>query len=101
MHVANGAIFGAIYATLAPRAHRVPPWCRGPAAALVEHMASWPATAVSDRLHPARDQLPQLRRSRRAFAQATWRHLLFGVVLGEIERRLAGPSSQPDQPEAT
>ena len=24
----------------------------------------------------------------RAFAQATWRHLLFGVVLGEIERRL-------------
>ena len=27
----------------------------------------------------------------RAIAQATWRHLLFGVVLGELERRLNGP----------
>ena len=26
--------------------------------------------------------------SPRAFVQATWRHLLFGVVLGELERRL-------------
>jgi hypothetical protein len=26
--------------------------------------------------------------NRRAFAQATWRHLLFGLTLGEIERRL-------------
>ena len=25
---------------------------------------------------------------RRAFAQATWRHLVFGIVLAELERRL-------------
>jgi hypothetical protein len=43
---------------------------------------------VTDRIHPARDDLPPLGTSGAAFAQATWRHLLFGVVLGELERRL-------------
>ena len=88
MHLANGALFGALYANLATRASRVPAWGRGPAAALAEHLASWPATALTDRLHPARAELPVLARSRRAFAQATWRHLLFGAVLGTLERRL-------------
>jgi hypothetical protein len=101
MHVANGAAFGAVYANLAPRAHRLPTWGRGPAAALGEHVASWPATALSDRFHPARAELPALRRSRRAFAQATWRHLLFGVLLGELERRLAQASRSPSDPEMT
>jgi hypothetical protein len=96
MHVANGAVFGAVYANLAPRARRLPAWGRGPAAALGEHVASWPATALTDRFHPARAELPQLRRSRRAYAQATWRHLLFGVLLGELERRLAQPRSQSE-----
>ena len=36
----------------------------------------------------------------RAFAQATSRHLLFGFVLGELERRLnAEPEPAPPQPE--
>ena len=39
-----------------------------------------------DRVHPARDDLPKLS-GNAAFAQATWRHLVFGVVLGELERR--------------
>ncbi len=86
MHLANGAAFGILYARLRPRLHRLPAWARGPAVALGEHLASWPATALSDRFHPARAELPQLRRSRRAFAQATWRHLLFGVLLGELDR---------------
>ena len=34
----------------------------------------------------------------RAFAQATWRHLLFGVVLGELERRLNAPPEPPPGP---
>ncbi len=88
MHIFNGAAFGVIYANLQRRAVRLPPWSRGPAAALGEHVASWPATALTDRYHPARAELPALRRSGRAFAQATWRHLLFGAVLGELERRL-------------
>lgn len=87
MHLTNGAAFGAAYASLAPRAKRLPPWSRGPAIALGEHLLTWPATALTDRLHPARAELPQLRNSTRAFAQATWRHLLFGAVLGELERR--------------
>lgn len=90
MHVANGALFGAIYANVAPRLP-LPSWARGPAAGLGEHAATWPLTAVSDRLHPARDELPRLSGDPRAFAQATWRHLLFGVVLGELERRLNAP----------
>ena len=85
-HVANGAAFGAVYAPLAARATRLPSWSRGPVAALGEHLLSWPATAVTDRFHPARAELPKLARSPRAFAVATWRHLLFGTVLGELER---------------
>ena len=37
----------------------------------------------SDRIHPARKQLPKLAGNNRAFAQAAWRHLLFGVLLGD------------------
>jgi hypothetical protein len=88
MHLANGAAFGAVYANLAVRGDLVPVWGRGPAAALAEHLASWPATALTDRFHPARAELPVLARSRRAFAQATWRHVLFGAVLGALEQRL-------------
>jgi hypothetical protein len=90
LHLANGAVFGALYANVAPRLP-LPSWARGPAAALAEHVATWPLTALTDRFHPARDELPRLAVSARAFAQATWRHLLFGVVLGELERRLNGP----------
>jgi hypothetical protein len=89
MHLANGAAFGVVYANLQGRAARLPPWSRGPLAALGEHLASWPATALTDRFHPARAELPILSGSGRAFAQAAWRHLVFGTVLGELERRLA------------
>jgi hypothetical protein len=92
MHLANGALFGAVYAGVARRA-RLPSWARGPAAGLGEHLASWPLITVTDRVHPARDELPTLGTSAAAFAQATWRHLLFGTVLGELERRLNG---EPD-----
>src|SRR3954467_3502682 len=79
LHVANGAAFGALYANAAPRMP-LPSWARGPAAALAEHFATWPLTALTDALHPARHHMPRpLATSPRAFAQATWRHLLFGV----------------------
>ncbi len=90
LHVLNGAAFGALYAALAPRLP-LPAWARGPAAAMAEHLATWPLVAVTDRVHPARADLPALSGSAAAFAQATWRHLLFGVVLGELERRLNAP----------
>jgi hypothetical protein len=90
LHLANGALFGAAYAVAAPRLP-VPAWARGPLAGLAEHAATWPGTRVTDRLHPARADLPTLWGDPRALAQATWRHLLFGTVLGELERRLNPP----------
>ena len=93
LHLVNGAVFGAAYANVAPLLP-VPPGLRGPLAGLAEHLASWPLTTVTDRLHPARDDLPVLAVDPRAFAQATWRHLVFGVVLGELERRLNAPQDE-------
>jgi hypothetical protein len=100
MHMQNGALFGAVYANLAPTLP-IPPALRGPALALGEHVALWPLGALTDRLHPAREELPTLAGNRRAFYQAAWRHLLFGVILGELERRLnAEPEPAPPVVEA-
>jgi hypothetical protein len=93
IHLANGALFGAAYANLAPSVP-LPAAARGPVLGLLEHFASWPTTALIDRLHPAAGDMPRLWGSGRAFAQATWRHLLFGVVLGELERRLNPPEAE-------
>jgi hypothetical protein len=100
LHMENGALFGAVYANLAPTLP-VPPLVRGPLLAMIEHFGLWPLVALSDRVHPARKNLPRLTGNRRAFAQASWRHLLFGVVLGELERRLnAEPEPAPPAEEA-
>jgi hypothetical protein len=98
IHLANGAAFGAGYAALAPRSSSIPGWARGAAVGLAEHLASWPLTAVVARTHPGRDELPVLWGSGRAFAQATWRHLLFGAVLGALEARLNAVSAAPPPP---
>jgi hypothetical protein len=97
LHVLNGALLGAAYANVAPSLP-LPVWARGPAAGLAEHLATWPLTVVIDEHHPARSELPPLARNPRAFAQATWRHLLFGFVLGELERRLNPPPEPPALP---
>ncbi len=100
LHVQNGAAFGAAYANLAP-VLPLPPVLRGPAVALVQHAACWPLGVLSDRFHPARTELPAFAGNRRAFAQSAWRHLVFGLVLGELERRLnAAPEPVPPEPEA-
>ncbi len=54
--------------------------------ALLEHVAVYPLSVLVDRLHPARGEpgVPPLLNSPRAFAQATWRHALFGVALGRL-----------------
>lgn len=90
LHLGNGALFGSVYANVAPLMP-IPPALRGPAVALAEHVGLWPLARVTDRLHPARRDLPTLTGNRNAFWQAAWRHLLFGFVLGEVERRLNTP----------
>ncbi len=95
LHAANGALFGALYANVAPRVP-LPSWARGPAAGMAEHVATWPGTALVPALHPVGGDMPKLWGSGPALAQATWRHLLFGTVLGELERRLnAEPEAEP------
>jgi hypothetical protein len=97
VHLQNGALFGAAYANLAPRLP-LPSWARGPALALTEHFLTWPLMALADRFHPAREQMPKAFGNQRALAQATWRHLLFGILLGELERALneQGTIEMPD-----
>jgi hypothetical protein len=87
IHAANGAVFGLAYDRLR-RSSSARPGRLAVGMALGEHLALYPLNAVVDRFHPARGEpgLPPLLTSPRAFAQATWRHLLFGLVLG----RLAG-----------
>ena len=54
--------------------------------ALAEHVALYPLCYFVDHYHPARGEegVPPLFTNRRAYAQATWRHLLFGLVLGRL-----------------
>ena len=97
LHAGNGAAFGAVYALLRP--HLPGPLVgRAVTMALIEHVTLWPLVRLVDEYHPARRELTTLTGNSRAFAQATWRHLLFGVVLGELERRLNPPAPpEPDE----
>jgi hypothetical protein len=95
MHVGNGALFGGAYALGKPFLPG-PPLLRGAAAALAVHAATWPALQLTERYHPARGELPKLWKSGRALAQATWRHALFGAVLGALEHALNDRSA--DEP---
>src|SRR5437764_9094032 len=87
LHVQNGAILGAAYARLKPS---LPGSAvlSGLLAGLVEHVAAWPLTALFDRYHPAREELPKLAANRRAFGPAALRHAVFGIVVGLLEDEL-------------
>jgi hypothetical protein len=98
LHLVNGAAVGALYANAAPSLPG-PGALRGAAAGLAEHLATWPGTLVIDRLDLAHG-LPKLWGDPRAFAQATWRHVLFGTVMGELERRLNPPDTEPEPVDA-
>jgi hypothetical protein len=97
MHVQNGFAFGATYAALRPLLPG-PPVAWGVAAGLAEHVALWPLGRLVDRYHPARGELTPLTSNRRAFAQAAWRHALFGLVMGVIEARLNDRSADEPPP---
>ena len=97
LHVQNGFLFGATYAALRPLLPGPPVvWALG--AAMAEHVALWPLGRLVDRHHPARGELTPLAGNRRAFAQAAWRHALFGVVMGVVEARLNDRSADEPPP---
>ena len=97
LHVGNGALFGALYANVAPRLPG-PAGARGPLAGLAEHLATWPATLPAAGASAGPRSARAVGQPGRAFAQSTWRHLLFGAVLGELERRLNSPDAAPRGP---
>ena len=79
LHATNGAVFGIVYQRLRVRG------TSALAMALAEHTVLFPLGAIVDRRHPARGTkgLAPLW-SKRAFAQATFRHVLFGALLGRL-----------------
>jgi hypothetical protein len=93
LHATNGAVFGVALAAGA-RATRIPARRLAVPAALAEHVVLYPLSILSDRYHPARGDanVPAIATSPRAYAQETWRHLLFGVVLARLlPRELSRP----------
>lgn len=96
LHMGNGAAFGAVFAGLAPRVP-APRTAVAIGAGMLENFALWPLGRLTDRHHPARDELARLTGNRRALAQATWRHLLFSILLGELERRLNPPTAPVEE----
>ena len=90
IHAVNGAIFGLVFHELRGRllldSRRL-----ALGMALVEHVCLYPLSFFVDRYHPARGEpgVPPLLTNPRAFAQATWRHTLFGLALGRLIRYTA------------
>lgn len=84
-HAVNGAIFGLAFHE-ARRRIPIGPRKLALGMALAEHVSLYPLCYFIDRYHPARGEpgVPPLLRSPRAFAQATWRHAVFGTVLGRL-----------------
>ena len=73
-HMANGAVFGVAFDAVRGRAD-IDERRLALVLALGEHVALWPFISLVDR---------RLVTSPRAFAQATYRHALFGLVLGRL-----------------
>ena len=83
IHAVNGAVFGVALDAVRRRTG-LPKRRLALGAALGEHVVLYPLGYFVDRYHPARGEpgVAPLLRSRRAFAQATARHALFGFLLG-------------------
>jgi hypothetical protein len=85
IHAVNGALFGLAFSRLRETTN-VEPRRLAISLALAEHALVYPLCFFVDRYHPARGQegVPALLGNRRAFAQATARHALFGWLLGRL-----------------
>jgi hypothetical protein len=90
LHAVNGALFGLGYHALRARTS-VGRRKLAVALAVGEHVALYPLCWAVDRYHPRRGTpgVPPLLTNPRAFAQATWRHALFGIVLAALAPKRA------------
>jgi hypothetical protein len=85
LHALNGAAFGMVFDAIRPRIP-IEPRRLALGLALAEHASLYPLCFFVDRYHPARGEegVPLLLTNGRAFAQATARHAVFGLVLGQL-----------------
>ena len=74
VHAANGALFGLVFDAVRRRV-AVDPRRLALGLALAEHVTLWPLLLVLER---------RIATSPRAFAQGTYRHALFGLLLGRL-----------------
>jgi hypothetical protein len=84
LHAGNGAVFGVAFDVVRRRTGSEPRRL-ALALALAENFGLFPLSYVVDTRHPARGTrgVPRVL-TRRALAQATIRHAVFGVVLGRL-----------------
>ena len=87
LHAANGALFGLAFDAVRRRTD-VAPRRLALGLALTENVVLYPLAALVDAKHPRRGErhLPPLLRPR-VFAQETFRHAIFGLVLGSLVER--------------
>jgi hypothetical protein len=83
-HTLNGAVFGLGFDAMRRRT-RIEPRRLALGLALLENVALYPLTALVDRHHPRRGEphLPPIW-TKRVFAQETFRHAVFGIILGRL-----------------
>jgi hypothetical protein len=81
LHLANGAVFGAVFERTDLRGVR-----RGVLAAQAENLVLWPGMLVVDRVHPDRrdGRWPRLATSPRVFVYEVATHAIFGAILGRL-----------------
>ena len=84
LHAVNGALFGLGFEAVRGRSG-IGPRRLAVGLALAENVVLYPLGIVADRKHPRRGErhLAPLW-SRRVFAQETFRHVVFGLVLGSL-----------------
>jgi hypothetical protein len=93
MHLLAGATFGVVFETVVAPRLRGPYWLRGIVMAQVENASLWPVVMLLDRTHPAVASGALAPMNRRVyFAQAAWRHLALGAVMGLV----LGPPDDDD-----
>ena len=94
LHALNGAAFGLVFDAVRRRIP-IEPRRLALGMALAEHVSLYPLCYFVDRYHPARGEegVPLLLTNGRAFAQATARHAVFGLVLGQLVKAEEPPAA--------
>ena len=85
LHLANGAVIGLAYATLAHDRLPGPLWLRGLTALMVENVGLYPLAIIGPKVHPAiRDGQLDDYWTWPAFAESFPPHITYGLLIGPL-----------------